>query len=128
MSSSSRPTRRHDKLQVLQVMNSVVPVAPPSTSVDEAHRILEQHSSRYLLIVESDEVVGIVGPSDLAAGGREAPVSSCMRAPVLGICERASVDEAARLMHETGLGCLPAFAADGRLLGVVTRNEVHSVQ
>ena len=127
-----------EKIEVREVMSLAFPIAPSSLGVGEAKSLLEREGGKYLLVVDSvsdgddrddgahdDEVIGIVGVSDLERADNAAALSSCMRTPVLGICERATIDEAARLMSETGLGCLPVFWPDGRLLGVVTRNEIH---
>lgn len=126
MSNNPRSEQQSDKTQVQEVMNPEVPVASPTISATDAQQILERENSHYLLIVDRDEVIGIVCASDLAGADSDATVSSCMRAPVLGICERATVDEAARLMDDTGLGCLPVFWHDGSLLGLVTREEVRA--
>jgi osmoprotectant transport system ATP-binding protein len=119
-----QPEQPGQKVQVREVMNPEVVMASPATKVGEARRLLDQELTRYIVIVDDGDVVGIVSASDLGHADLDEPLAARMRAPVLGICERASVDEALRLMNDTGLGCLPVFWHDGSLLGLVTRNEV----
>jgi CBS domain-containing protein len=108
-------------------MTRGVPIVSPNATAAEARRLLECNGSHCVLIVDHDDVVGIVYASDLVGAGGDATASSCMHAPVLGICDRASLGEAARLMTDTGLGCLPVFWNNGSLLGLITRQDVSLV-
>lgn len=108
--------------QVRDVMTPGVPIVSLNVTATEARRLLE--GSHCVLIGDPDDVVGIVCASDLVGISGDAMASSWMQAPVLGICERASLGEAQRLMTDSGFGCLPVFWNNGSLLGVVTRQDV----
>jgi CBS domain-containing protein len=51
-------------------------------------------------------------------------VREIMSAPVIGVTEDATVDEAARLMMDRGFTSLPVFTASGSLVGVVTEPDL----
>lgn len=127
MAYPSRPARQAGQNQVRDVMNQSVPTASPAVTAAETQRLLDCDGSHCVLIVDHGNVVGIACASDLVGVSGDATASSWMHAPVLGICERASLDEAARFMTDTGLGCLPVFWNNGGLLGLVTRSDVTSV-
>ncbi|GLW73414.1 hypothetical protein Kpho02_57130 [Kitasatospora phosalacinea] len=51
-------------------------------------------------------------------------LTTLMSAPAVTVAPDAPLPEAARLMADTGVGCLPVVASDGHLLGVVTDRDL----
>ncbi|MFI1518624.1 CBS domain-containing protein [Kitasatospora cineracea] len=51
-------------------------------------------------------------------------LTTLMSAPAVTVAPDAPLPEAARLMADADVGCLPVVAADGRLLGVVTDRDL----
>ena len=55
--------------------------------------------------------------------GRKVPVSAWMSAPVITVGATASLEEAADLIRERSIGCLPVVVG-GLIVGVVTRGDL----
>ena len=80
-------------------------------------------------VVEGDKVVGILTERDLRSheGTMSATrVDAVMRAPVITLDVRASVEEAARVMLRNKVGGL-LIVDQGRLVGILTSSDVLKV-
>jgi len=114
-------------------------VAPLSTSLAEAHHIMEHRKVRRLPVVEHNRLVGIITWGDLRAAQpsiattlsvyewrallERASVAECMTRDPVTIAPDATVLEAARLMLERKIGGLPVVV-DGRVVGVITESDL----
>ncbi len=104
--------------------------------------------SAFPVLDESDRVIGVVSEADLLlreaypprpaaprhehhrkvpakAGARTA--AELMTTPAVTIAPQATVTEAARLMHDSKVKRLPVVDADGRLVGIVSRDDLLGV-
>lgn len=108
----------------------------------QARELLHTHRIRHLPVAEGDHLLGIltdrdirrVSPSSTAglSPDREAaflaqiPVSHAMVTDVHTVSPFTTIEEAARLMIEHKIGCLPVTEAD-RLVGIITETDILSV-
>lgn len=101
----------------------------------DARRLMERAAIRHLPVVRNGAVVGVLSHRDLLAASFSlfADVSPQEERRVLSripVCEvmhealvvspRTLVPEAAQIMLERKLGCLPVTDDEGRLLGIIT--------
>ncbi len=116
------------------MMASPVTLAPGDT-LDLANDIMSLGRIRHIPIVENGRIEGILSQRDLfgaAVGivlglkGKEQKdllksfqIKEVMRHPVTTISSDASIKEAAQLMAEKKIGCLPVVEG-GNLVGLVT--------
>lgn len=109
------------------IMSSPVRTVAPSTSVEDALKVMLRYGHNGLIVVEGEEVVGIVTRSDLEAARRlghgSHPVSEYMSTEVISVRPDTPLDKIRRIMVEGDLGRLPVME-HGRLVGIVTRTDV----
>lgn len=115
----------------------------PEDGLDAAMRIFDRYPFRHLPIVENEAVLGVLSDRDvqLATGwlstaermcdawGRTLPapkhISEVMVSPVLLANPTQSPEEAAAIMVEHRIGCLP-IVDEGMLVGIVTETDILS--
>lgn len=111
-------------------------VATPDTPVTEAQRLMQDNNLRHLpVVVEGDRLVGLLTRETMlqaipwSAASFSAletqyvlskiRASKVMIEDVLTIREDVAVEEAARIMVDRKVGCLPVLR-DGALVGIIT--------
>ncbi|MGE5359727.1 MAG: CBS and ACT domain-containing protein [Bacteroidales bacterium] len=113
---------------VRDVMSSPALAVPAEMSLQDAYRLMRDKGIRHLPVMEGERLVGIITDRDLRlATSSLAPtplpadtaVSAVMSHPPLTADGEDPVEEAARLMRERKIGCLP-IVDDGRLVGIIT--------
>jgi len=108
-------------------------------TLDIAQDIMTQERIRHFPVVEEGQLVGVVSQRDLFHAslgsvikyGEKAQraflgtirVKEVMNKPLTTISPDASIKEAARLMVEKKIGCLPVVDAE-KLLGLVTETDI----
>jgi len=115
-------------LLVKDKMHSPVTVLPLTATLGEAFAIFEAQGFRHLPVVSQGRLVGILSDRDLhfatsalcaSPQGAEAPVTLAMSPHVLTADPLDPVEDAARIMREHKIGCLPVM--DGsELVGILT--------
>ena len=113
---------------VRDVMNHPVITIETGTSLQEANDLMWQQGVRHLPVMEHGRLVGIVTDRDLRISTSEfapmpyspqARVEEVMTAPVLTADPLDPVEEAAKVMRDRRIGCLPVV--EGReLVGIIT--------
>lgn len=99
--------------------------------LQEAVQLMRQHNIRHLPVVDDDgELVGFVTESDLRQFSfpsmvEDIPVHQVMVTNPRTIDANASIEEAARIIHDRKIGGLPVLE-DGKLLGVITASDLLS--
>jgi acetoin utilization protein AcuB len=112
----------------------------PDTTFPEAFRIIRAERVRHLPVVnDKGKLMGVVAQTDLlhASPSIATPfnvfemsyllanlhVSEVMSSPAITVPESAPIEEAARVMVEKKIGCLPVMR-DGTLVGVITETDI----
>jgi CBS domain-containing protein len=111
---------------VTEVMGTELFTLTPDTVVASARRLAFDNGVRHLLVLEGGTLTGIVCDEDLRTAARDALVGELMRTPVLCIAPDTTLDEAAELMEEHGVSCLPVVRGT-ELVGIVTRESIASI-
>ena len=112
----------------------------PDTSFPEAFQIIREKRIRHLPVVDEEEkLIGIVAQTDLLhASPSKATtlnvfeinyllanlhVREVMSSPPITVSEDAPLEEAARVMVEKKIGCLPVMR-EGALVGMITETDI----
>lgn len=95
----------------------------PRTLVADAARMMSERAISHVLVIDGSSLLGVACVCDLDGAGTNAEIGGCMSAPPVVIDAGASVFEAARLMIEQGVSCLPVMRAGG-VVGVVTASDL----
>ena len=114
--------------------------AKPDMAVTEAQALMRDNHIRHLPVVDDEgQLVGLVTqrsllkalPSEVSHFSRfevsyvlaKIKVRDVMVANVLTIDEDTAIEEAARIMADQSIGCLPVMRAGG-LVGIITDNDL----
>ena len=115
---------------VRDAMTSNPKTISPSTTAQEAARMMKSEDVGALPIVEGDKLAGVVTDRDLAirvlAEGKspDTAVSEIASKDVVTVDPDQTLEEAARLMAEHQVRRLPVVEEDGRLVGVLAQADV----
>jgi CBS domain-containing protein len=110
-----------------RVIHSVVPEAP----VLEAIRLMAEHGVGALLVMQGEQLIGVVSERDYARkvilkgrSSSETPVSQIMSAPVLTVHADQSVHDCMRIMSEKRIRHLPVVDASSMVIGVLSIGDL----
>ena len=133
-------------MQVKDVMSTAVTVVERNDDLSQVEDLMVAKKLRHVPVLENGEVVAIVSQRDLFKAmmsstmgyGEKAHkaylhsvrVKEMMTYPVVTVAPDTAIGEAAALMLDKGIGCLPVL--DGtHLVGIVTKTDllryVHSL-
>ncbi|HEX9051822.1 MAG TPA: CBS domain-containing protein [Anaeromyxobacter sp.] len=108
---------------VSEAMNRSVVTVTPDSPLTDAVAIVRRTGAEHVLVMEDENLVGILCACDLRGARPETAVCDRMTVPVLTVRPDAEVEEAAVTMSEAGVGCLPV-ALGGLILGTVSEAEI----
>jgi CBS domain-containing protein len=108
---------------VAEVMGTELFTLTPDTVVGSALRLALAKHVHHFLVIEQGSLTGIVCESDLRQARHGAMVSDCMKSPVLCIGPDTTVGDAANIMRQNHVGCLPVVTG-AFLVGIVTRDRL----
>jgi CBS domain-containing protein len=127
-------------LRVRDIMGKNVVTISVSERLSTVEDIMTLGQVRHMPVVQGGKLVGVVSERDLLRAslsglsehrGAErraflhvVEIARVMSAPPIVIGPDASIDEAALVMAEKKIGCLPVVDDDGHLLGMVTETDV----
>ncbi len=102
-----------------------VPAVSPGCLMREALMTMRRLGVHHLVVLDDGRIVGVI--SDRDTGGADARVCDTMSEPAITASPTMTVQEAADLMAENDVGCLPVIQ-DGRPVGVVdARDLLHAL-
>lgn len=126
------------RMRVAEIMTREVLTLAEDDTLADARRLMERAAIRHLPVIRGGVVVGILSHRDLLAASfslfadvspqeerrvlSRIPVGEVMH-QALVIPPETPVPEAARIMLERKLGCLPVADDEGRLLGIITEAD-----
>ncbi len=129
-------------MQVGRRMRTSLITLPKDATLAQARELLHTHRIRHLPIVEGDRLLGILTDRDIreispsSAAGispdrtasflAQIPVCHAMVPDVRTVSPYTTIEEAARLMIEHKIGCLPVTEGD-RLVGMITETDILGV-
>ena len=111
---------------VAEVMGTELYTLTPDTVVASARRLAFDNGIDHLLVLDNGTLTGIICREDLRTAERHAFVGECMSSPVLCIGPDTTLDEAAQIMAEQHVSCLPVVTG-AFLVGIVTREALATV-
>lgn len=110
-----------------QLMSAPVKTVSPTTTIDEAGKIMLRYGHSGLPVVEGLDMVGVVSRRDLDKakhhGLGHAPVKGYMSRNVITIQPEAPLSEIQHLLIEHNIGRLPVID-QGKIAGIVSRTDV----
>jgi len=105
----------------------------PNLNIEEAVGALQQISEEaetiyYVYVTDSaDRLLGVLSLRDLVFSPPGTPISEITVPNVISVLDTADQEEAARLLMEEELLALPVVSADGRILGIITADDVDEI-
>lgn len=125
-------------------MTKDVITVTPETSMFKASKLMKDHNIRRLPVVDGNKcLIGIVSDRDIKASSpskattldmhelyyllSEVKIKDIMTTKPVTVLETETVDAAAVLMEEKGIGGLPVVNEAGDLVGIITDHDVFRV-
>lgn len=122
-----------------QKMSSAPVSVNPSTTLAEARALLRGHRIRHLIVLEGEQLVGIITDRDIRQASLPHPpdqpraagdplmglirVGQAMTREVLTVAPETPLEEAAMLLINHRIGGLPVVK-DGRVVGIITETDL----
>ena len=113
---------------VRDIMRSPVVSVSPGTTLQDAYRTMREKGFRHLPVLDGERLAGVVTDRDLRLATSvlapvpfpaDSAVSAVMCREPLTANAQDAVEDAARVMRERKIGCLPVVD-DGRVVGIIT--------
>src|SRR5688500_10012483 len=108
---------------VAEVMGTDLFTLTPDTVVGSALRLASTRRIQHFLVIDDGSLTGIVCQNDLRSARENTLVGSCMKSPVLCIGPDTTVRDAAEIMAQNEVGCLPVVTG-AFLVGMITRDKL----
>jgi CBS domain-containing protein len=116
---------------ILDDKGSEVWTVGPDDTVFDALETMAEHNIGALLVMEGDELVGILSERDYARkvkllerGSKDTRVAEIMTAEIRTVGSESTVAECMELMTEYRIRHLPVLDDDGRVAGVISIGDV----
>jgi tRNA nucleotidyltransferase (CCA-adding enzyme) len=110
------------------IMISPVRTIKPTSSMEEASRMMIRYGQDGFVVVEDDEVVGVISRRDIDQAMHHklghAPVQGFMSRPVISVKPESTLSEIQGLMISEDIGRVPVLTDEGDLIGLVSRQTV----
>jgi hypothetical protein len=97
--------------------------AAPGLECEGVLALLEKRETHHAMVFERGDLIGVLCSCDLIGARPLDPIYGVMSRRVITIEARASVWMAAKIMSQTGVGCLPV-TEHGRVVGLVDRDRL----
>lgn len=126
-------------LLVREIMTRKVMTLYPEENLDKIEEAMDRFRFRHVPVIDQGKLVGLVTHRDLLRASASALehgaeqrtktirertfVQTIMQRDVVTAREDMPLIDAARLMLDQKLGCLPVTQADGTLVGIVTQSD-----
>lgn len=110
-------------------MTREVVTVEPSMDLVAALDLIRSHGFRHLPVLEGGRLVGVITDRDLRVALDEdgtpddATVAELMTAPPITTTPGTPVEEAAQILADKAIGCLPVLD-DGDLVGILTESDL----
>jgi tRNA nucleotidyltransferase/poly(A) polymerase len=109
------------------IMTSPVRTIRPSSTMEEANRLMIRYGQDGLIVVDDEDIVGVISRRDIDQAVHHklghAPVVGFMSRPVISVNPDTPLSKIQHLMISEDIGRLPVLDRD-HLVGLVSRQEV----
>jgi acetoin utilization protein AcuB len=122
------------------IMSRDVETVAPDVTLMEIQEVLRKRGFRHLLVVEDGALVGVISDRDvlrvispfldtLSESARDVktlmrPASDVMRSDPVSASPDTSVEDAASMLLEHTISCLPVIGDDAQIQGIVTSKDL----
>ncbi len=129
-----------ERTRVRDIMSSPVLAIGPETTLPTANALMKQQKIRHLPVVENGRLVGMISRGDLREASITAGINAdsyelhfmldrltmgkLMTRKVFSVTPDAFVVDAAELMTEHKIACLPVVDERGGVVGIVTESDL----
>jgi len=118
-------------MDVREAMTAPAVTVSLRQTIGEAAAIMRRGRFRHLPVVQSGALAGVISERDLHTGDgtlsedehRRRPLRAVMTADVITIAAHDPIEQAARLMLENKVGCLPVMEQDA-VVGIITESDI----
>jgi acetoin utilization protein AcuB len=123
-------------------MTKKVFTVTPDDSLSEAVRLMKENKIRHIPVVKGDEVKGIISDRDIKEYSPskatsldvyelhylldKTKIKDVMKTGVITTSSDMPVEEAAMIMHDKVIGCLPVVD-DNKLVGIISDKDIYRV-
>jgi CBS domain-containing protein len=115
-------------MKVKDHMSKRLVFVPERMSAGSALAAAREKNVHYLLVVDPDnDLSGITCLCKIARMPVSDAVGSTASSPVTYVTPDDSLEQAAQVMHECSVGCLPVVEEPGRVIGVITRHDLRAL-
>ncbi len=118
-------------MQLREVMTRNPEVVPPTATLEEAARKMDQLDVGPLPVCEGDRLIGLVTDRDItvratSAGKdpRSTPIAEAMSKDLVYCFEDQDVRDAARIMEDQQIRRVPVLNREHRLVGIVSLGDL----
>ncbi|HYM62182.1 MAG TPA: CBS domain-containing protein [Thermoanaerobaculia bacterium] len=112
-------------MRVRDIMKTRLMSIRPDEPVETARVLMRQNRVRHLVVLDNQELVGVLSDRDVIAPDQDSPelVSDRMTRTVVTITPDATIREAANIIRGKTISCLPVVKGD-ELLGIITVSDL----
>ena len=112
-------------MRVYEVMQRpIIAVRHNNTAREAAHRLAELGYTALPVLDQDDRLIGVLTSGDLLrAGELDDTVDAVMTTPAVSVHGSANLAEVMKRLVTRGLRSLPVVDADGRVIGMFSRND-----
>ncbi|HMK60980.1 MAG TPA: CBS and ACT domain-containing protein [Dissulfurispiraceae bacterium] len=123
-------------------MTRKVSTVTPEDSVSSAMTIMRERNINHLPVVKGEKVAGIVSDRDIKEYAPskattldvyelhylldKAKIREIMKKDVTTVSAETPIEEAAMIMHDRDIGCLPVVSGD-RLVGIISDKDMYRI-
>lgn len=111
---------RDEGALVREALSEAWVTTAPGLEAITLKRVMERRNADHALVLEGSHLLGTICTCDLASACPMDLIYALMSRRVITIAAHANVHMAAKIMSQTGVGCLPVIE-NGDVLGVVDR-------
>jgi len=117
-------------LKVKDVMKTNVVVINADAPVKEAAKLMAKHEIGSVVVIEKNEVKGIITERDIvrkvvaAEKDKNMKVKDVMSHPIIVTSPEVTIETAAKIMRKNGVRRLPVIDKKGYVVGIITENDI----
>ena len=117
-------------LKVKDVMKTNVVVVNADAPVVEAAKLMAKHSIGSIVVIENNEVVGIITERDIVRKivaqekNSYIKIKEVMSHPIIVTSPEISIESAANIMKKNNIRRLPVIDKKGYIVGIITENDI----